>query len=129
MSLLRDVSLPAVTADPGLLRQVFVNLLGNALKFTRDAVAPQVEVGATSQHGQTVLYVRDNGVGFARESATRLFEPFQRLHGTHFQGSGVGLSIVKRIIERHGGRLWAESTPGEGSTFFFTLGPDPASPT
>jgi signal transduction histidine kinase len=122
-------ALPPVTADPSLLRQVFVNLLGNALKFTRDAAAPQVEVGATQQQGQTVLYVRDNGVGFARESAARLFEPFQRLHGAHFPGSGVGLSIVKRIIDRHGGRLWAESTPGEGSTFFFTLGPDPAAPT
>ena len=121
--------MPTVTADPGLLRQVFTNLLGNALKFSREAAAPQVEVGATQQQGQTVLFVRDNGVGFAREAATRLFEPFQRLHSGHFQGSGVGLSIVKRIVDRHGGRVWAESAPGEGSTFFFTLGPDPAAPT
>jgi signal transduction histidine kinase len=115
--------LPAVTADPGLLRQVFVNLLANAVKFSRGAPQPKVEVGAMSQQGQTVLYVRDNGVGFAPGAANRLFEPFQRLHDGQFAGSGVGLSIVKRIIDRHGGRLWAESSPGQGATFFFTLGP------
>ena len=115
--------LPEVTADPGLLRQVFVNLLANALKFTRDVPHPQVEVGAMTQQGQTVLFVRDNGVGFEPGAAARLFEPFQRLHDGRFPGSGVGLSIVKRIIDRHGGRLWAESSPGQGATFFFTLGP------
>lgn len=114
--------LPVVDADPGLLRQVFVNLVGNALKFSRESPAPQVEVGATQAEGQTVLFVRDNGVGFAREAATKLFEPFQRLHGARFAGSGVGLSIVRRIVERHGGRLWAESAPGQGATFYFTLG-------
>lgn len=115
--------LPAVTADPGLLRQVFVNLLANAMKFSCGVEQPQIEVGALTQQGQTVLFVRDNGVGFAASSARRLFEPFQRLHDGRFQGSGVGLSIVKRIIDRHGGRLWAESAPGQGATFFFTLGP------
>ncbi|MFO1329605.1 MAG: sensor histidine kinase [Rubrivivax sp.] len=114
-------TLPAIDGDPGLLRQVFVNLLGNALKFSRDAVPPRVEVGATQLQGQTVLYVRDNGVGFAPDAAARLFEPFQRLHGARFAGSGVGLSIVRRIVERHGGRLWAESEPGRGATFYFTL--------
>jgi signal transduction histidine kinase len=122
--------LPAVTADPGLLRQVFVNLLGNALKFTRDAAAPQVEVGMRRRSRDRPCCTCATTAWASHASRpTRLFEPFQRLHGAHFQGSGVGLSIVKRIIERHGGRLWAESTPGEGSTFFFTLGPDPAAPT
>jgi signal transduction histidine kinase len=115
-------ALPTVVADPGLLRQVFVNLIGNAVKFSRDVAAPQVEVGARSEPGGPVLYVRDNGVGFASAESPRLFEPFQRLHGQRYQGSGVGLSIVKRIVERHGGRVWAESEPGRGATFCFTLG-------
>jgi signal transduction histidine kinase len=114
--------LPTVTADPGLLRQVFVNLLANALKFSAGSAQPAVKVGAVTQDGQTVLYVCDNGVGFSSAEAGRLFEPFQRLHEGLFPGSGVGLSIVKRIIDRHGGRLWAESAPGQGATFFFTLG-------
>ena len=115
--------LPVVEADPALLCQLYVNLLGNALKFSREAQAPWGEVGALRQPGQTVLFVRDNGVGFAPQAAMRLFEPFQRLHGARYPGSGVGLSIVRRIVERHGGRLWAESQPGRGATFFFTLGP------
>lgn len=115
-------ALPTVVADPGLLRQVFVNLIGNAVKFSRDVASPQVEVGARTEPDGPVLYVRDNGIGFEHADAPRLFEPFQRLHGQRFQGSGVGLSIVKRIVERHGGRVWAESEPGRGATFCFTLG-------
>lgn len=115
--------LPRVHADPQLLRQVYVNLVGNALKFSREAASPQVELGACEQDGQQVLYVRDNGVGFDAERADGLFEPFRRLHGAQrFQGSGVGLSIVKRIVERHGGRVWAQSQPDAGATFFFSLG-------
>jgi signal transduction histidine kinase len=115
-------NMPSVSADPGLLRQVFVNLVDNAIKFSRDVDAPQVEIGALVDDGESVLYVRDNGIGFASTDAARLYEPFQRLHGQRFQGSGVGLSIVKRVVERHGGRLWAESAPGRGATFYFTLG-------
>jgi signal transduction histidine kinase len=114
--------LPTVEADPGLLRQVYVNLLGNALKFSRDASPPQIEVGALVQDGGHVLYVRDNGIGFPQDQAERLFQPFQRLHGQHYAGHGVGLSIVKRIVERHGGRLWAQARPDAGATFFFQLG-------
>jgi signal transduction histidine kinase len=114
-------SLPIARVDPGLLRQVFVNLIGNAIKFSRDTAEPAIEVGSRTEGRDTVLYVRDNGVGFAQAEAARLFEPFQRLHGQRFEGTGVGLSIVKRIVERHGGRLWAESEPGRGATFYFTL--------
>lgn len=114
--------LPPVRGDPGLLRQVLVNLIGNALKFSAEAHAPRVWVGHELRAGRPVFHVRDNGVGFAPEQAARLAQPFQRLHGTRFAGSGVGLSIVKRIVERHGGRLWAESRPGQGATFHFTLG-------
>lgn len=116
--------LPAVAADPALLRQVLVNLLGNARKFARQAQQPQVEVGSEpgAVGGAPVFYVRDNGVGFAADQAAGLFEPFRRLHGGQFAGHGIGLSIVKRIIERHGGRVWAEGRPGEGATFRFTLG-------
>lgn len=116
--------LPTVRADPVLLQQVFTNLVGNALKFSRGVPAPQVEIGAERQPGGPVFYVRDNGVGFdgGSPSAQHLGEPFLRLHGGRFAGHGVGLSIVKRIVERHGGRLWANSAPEQGATFYFTLG-------
>ncbi|MBC7956438.1 MAG: HAMP domain-containing histidine kinase [Cytophagales bacterium] len=113
--------LPTVEADPGLLRQVYVNLLGNAVKFSRDAHPPHIEVGAFARDGEQVLYVRDNGIGFDAAQAERLFEPFRRLHGQKYPGHGVGLSIVKRIVERHGGRLWAQAKPDAGATFFFSL--------
>ncbi|MGY4827004.1 sensor histidine kinase [Sphaerotilaceae bacterium SBD11-9] len=116
---LRD--LPVVEADPGLLRQVYVNLLGNAIKFSRDAQRPHIEVGAFVREGEQVCYVRDNGVGFDADQAERLFQPFRRLHGQRFAGHGVGLSIVKRIVERHGGQLWAQAQPNAGATFFFSL--------
>lgn len=115
--------LPTVEADPGLIRQVYVNLIGNALKFSRDAGAPQVDVGAYPEGGGHVMFVRDNGIGFDPASAERLFEPFQQLHATSFDGHGVGLSIVKRVVERHGGRVWARSGPGGGAAFYFWLGP------
>jgi len=113
--------LPVVDADPRLLRQVYVNLVGNAIKFSRNVSTPHVEVGASQDNGVATFYVRDNGIGFDGGSAQRLFEPFQRLHDASFPGHGVGLSIVKRIIERHGGRIWAESATGHGTTFYFTL--------
>jgi len=118
--------LPVVRGDAGLLRQVYVNLIDNARKFTRHRETPRIEVGALSQHGERVFYVRDNGVGFDADGASRLFEPFRRLHGGRFTGHGVGLSIVKRIVERHGGRIWADARLGEGATFMFTLGPQPS---
>lgn len=113
--------MPWVVADAALLRQVFANLVGNAVKFSRDAAEPRVTVGACEVEGQVRFCVHDNGVGFDTEQADQLFEPFRRLHGHAYPGHGVGLSIVKRIVERHGGRLWAESTPGQGTSFCFTL--------
>jgi PAS domain S-box-containing protein len=109
-------------ADPGLLRQVMQNLLDNALKFTSKHSRPRIEVGATSIDRDLVYFVKDNGVGFENEHADKLFNVFQRLHSdSEYEGTGVGLATVQRIIERHGGRIWAESSIGEGATFYFTL--------
>ncbi len=116
-------ALPTVTGDPALIRQLFDNLLGNAVKFTGGQSAPRIEVGVRRDGGEDVFCVRDNGVGFDAAHADRLFRVFSRLHGeTEFEGTGIGLSIVRRIVERHGGRVWAESEPGRGAAFFFTLG-------
>ncbi|HEY9027578.1 MAG TPA: ATP-binding protein [Burkholderiaceae bacterium] len=109
-------------ADPPLLRQVFVNLLGNAFKYTRDIAHAEIDVRVERQGGESVFAVRDNGPGFDMTRADRLFHAFQRLHTLdEFEGSGVGLSIVQRIVQRHGGRVWAHSAPGSGASFFFTL--------
>ncbi|HSI50008.1 MAG TPA: ATP-binding protein [Ideonella sp.] len=120
-------ALPQIDADPDLAQQVFVNLIGNALKFTAGAgsmaAAATVVIGALKHTGAPVLFVRDQGVGFDASQAERLFKPFHRLHGAQFAGSGVGLSIVKRILDRHGGRVWAESSPGQGATFYVSFGP------
>jgi signal transduction histidine kinase len=114
--------LPKVQCDPDLLRQVFTNLIGNAIKFANRSQRPQVEVAMLERDGDAVFLVRDNGVGFDPVAAQRLFKPFQRLHDRSYEGFGVGLSIVKRIIDRHGGRVWAEGQPGSGASFYFTLG-------
>jgi light-regulated signal transduction histidine kinase (bacteriophytochrome) len=118
--------LPAIDADPSLLRIVLVNLLSNAMKFTRDREPARIEVFAVDgSHAAPAIAVRDNGVGFAAEGAERLFGVFQRLHSqTDFEGSGVGLATVKRIVTKHGGRVWAEGETGVGATFFFSLGPE-----
>ena len=116
--------LAPTSGDPALLRQVLVNLLANALKFTRGRQPAVIEVGmmAPEEAGEAVYFVRDNGVGFDMDQADRLFVMFQRLyHPEEFEGSGVGLAMVRRIIERHGGRVWAESEPGAGATFYFAL--------
>jgi signal transduction histidine kinase len=110
-----------IDADRKLVRQVLVNLIGNALKFTSGVPHPEVHVGMTGAGGASVFFVRDNGVGFDAAQAKRLFKPFNRAHGSRFKGSGVGLSIVKRIVDRHGGRVWAESVPDRGSTFHFSF--------
>jgi PAS domain S-box-containing protein len=111
-----------VEADPALLKQVIANLIANALKFSRDSTPPRVQIGCERRPDATVYFVRDNGVGFDMQHAGKLFGVFERLHNAaEFEGSGVGLAIVKHIVERHGGRVWAQSEPGRGATFFFTL--------
>ncbi len=114
--------LPPCYADRILLKEVWVHLISNALKFTQTRHPASVEIGSHGRNGQTVYYVKDNGVGFDMKYAGKLFQTFQRLHRAEdYKGSGVGLSSVKRIIERHGGRVWAEGKVNEGATFYFTL--------
>ncbi len=112
----------SATGDPDLLRLVLENLLSNAWKFSRDADTAKIEFGVAQQAGGPAYFVRDNGVGFDMARAGRLFQPFTRLHGASaFEGSGIGLATVRRIIQRHGGRVWAQSEEGKGATIYFTL--------
>lgn len=115
--------LPACRADRALLKQVFVNLLGNALKFTQQRERTEVGVGFTETNNETVYFIRDNGIGFDMRELESLFLPFHRLtNARDFVGSGIGLALAKRIIERHDGRIWVESKKDSGTTFYFTLG-------
>lgn len=114
--------LPPVTGDRGMLKHVIINLVDNAIKFSSNEPAPQINVGAKSVDNKTTFYVQDNGVGFDEKYAHNLFGIFQRLHSEEeFPGTGVGLAIVQRIIHRHNGTIWAESQLGKGTTFYFTL--------
>lgn len=114
--------MPDVEADPILLRQVFTNLLSNAVKFTRKRQDAAIEVGAKKQNGRVVVFVKDNGAGFDPRYADKLFGVFQRLHRQEeYEGTGIGLATVQRIIHKHGGQVWAESQPGCGATFYFTV--------
>ncbi len=116
-------TLPFVECDPALMKQVFVNLLANAVKFTRPRNPAVIEVGVTSQDGARAVFVRDNGVGFSMKYANKLFGVFQRLHRSEdFEGTGVGLATVQRIIHKHRGRVWAEAALDKGATFYFTVG-------
>jgi signal transduction histidine kinase len=115
--------LPTLGIDRALMRQVFVNLIGNALKFTSHLDGPRIEVRAHRQGDEWVVAVADNGRGFDARRAGDLFKPFTRLHGGDVEGSGIGLTIVRRIVERHGGRVWAESPEGGGARFCFSLPP------
>jgi len=114
-----------VKGDPHLLRIVLQNVLENAWKYTALRDDPRVVFGVREQDGERVFFVRDNGTGFDMKHAEKLFAPFGRLHNQpEFTGTGIGLATVQRVVHRHGGRVWADSTPGEGTTLFFTLGTD-----
>jgi light-regulated signal transduction histidine kinase (bacteriophytochrome) len=117
--------LPCVQGDPTLLTQVYQNLIVNALKFSRPGANPVVRLGAKQLNGHVVLSVEDNGIGIKSDHLKQIFTPFTRLHGRdEYEGSGIGLAICAKAVERHHGEIWVESKPGEGSTFSFTLLPD-----
>jgi signal transduction histidine kinase len=110
-------------ADPDLTHVVLDNLIGNAVKYSSKKERPEIVIGKTDEGRDSAFFIRDNGAGFDMAKADKMFNPFQRFHTSHeFQGTGVGLATVKRIIERHGGSIWAESEVGEGTTFWFTFG-------
>jgi len=114
--------LPPIFGDQAMLRQVVMNLLSNAIKFTKFRETGMIEIGGWVENGENIYYVKDNGAGFDMEKADKLFCVFQRLHNPEtFEGNGVGLALVQRIIHRHGGRVWAEGKVNEGATFYFTL--------
>ena len=115
-------ALPSAHGDPSMIRQVFVNLLSNAIKFTRPKEKAVIEISGTTKGNENIYCVKDNGVGFDMQYINKLFGVFQRLHSAEeFEGTGVGLAIVQRIIYRHGGRVWGEGNVKEGATFCFTL--------
>jgi PAS domain S-box-containing protein len=117
-------TLPGLTCDSGLIHQVFTNLLSNALKYTRQRPQATIHIGSKEAEGEKIIFVRDNGVGFDMKYSSKLFGVFQRLHRPEeFEGTGVGLATVDRIIRKHGGRIWAEAQPDSGATFYFTLEP------
>jgi light-regulated signal transduction histidine kinase (bacteriophytochrome) len=104
-----------------MLQRVWMNLLDNAIKYTAPKPDARIEIGGTAGAGETIYFVRDTGVGFDMQYADKLFGVFQRLHGMEFPGTGIGLAIVKRIVARHGGRVWAEGKVGDGAIFYFAL--------
>ncbi|MBA4323183.1 MAG: hypothetical protein C0408_10240, partial [Odoribacter sp.] len=107
---------------PTYLKQVWTNLITNAVKFSSKNNKPVIKIGGHTKDGFNIYYIKDNGVGFNPEYSQKLYGVFQRLHKTdEFEGTGVGLAIVSRVITRHGGKVWAESEPGKGATFFFSL--------
>ena len=115
-------TLPCGYGDVALIKQVFINLLSNAIKFTRSKQMAVIEVGCRAEENENIYYVKDNGIGFDSKYADKLFFPFSRLSGTKkFEGTGIGLSIVQRIIGRHSGRVWAEGKVSEGAAFYFSL--------
>ena len=114
-------ALPPVRADPTLLRQVYANLLSNAVKYSGPADPARIEIGSFPENGHAVYFVSDNGVGFDMRYSDKLFQVFQRLHSDDYEGTGLGLAMVARIVDRHGGEIWAKGAPGEGATFYFTL--------
>lgn len=121
----RIEKLPVLRCNYGLMKQVFDNLISNAVKYTRPRRQAQIEIGHFERDANKIIFVRDNGIGFEMENAGRLFGVFERLHRSEeFEGTGVGLALVERIIRKHGGKIWTEARMGSGATFYFTLGED-----
>ena len=120
--------LPHAYADPAMVRRVFANLISNALKFVRQGEAARIEIGGSSHAGEPVYFVRDQGIGFDMGCVDRLFDGRGRLRPSEFEGHGIGLATVARLVRRHGGRVWAESEEGKGATFLFSLPPAPPIP-
>jgi PAS domain S-box-containing protein len=118
----RILPIPVATGDPSMVRQIWVNLIGNAIKFSSRSEKREIEIGSTTEKDETVYYIKDTGAGFDMSYVDKLFGVFQRLHTLNeFEGTGVGLAIVHRVVSRHNGRIWAESTLNQGSCFYFTL--------
>jgi len=114
--------LPDVYGDIATMRQVWINIISNAIKYTGGKPKPHIEIGSFEQQQQTVFFIKDNGVGFDSKYSNKLFKVFQRLHSAvEFEGTGVGLAIVEKIISRHGGKIWAEAELDKGATFYFSL--------
>ena len=114
--------LPDTTGDENLINQVWVNLISNAIKYSRNQVKAVIDIGGKTENGEVIFYIRDNGAGFDMKYADKLFGVFQRLHKARdFEGIGIGLANVNRIVMRHGGKCWAESEVGKGATFFFSV--------
>jgi light-regulated signal transduction histidine kinase (bacteriophytochrome) len=114
--------LPDMQADPNTIKQVWTNLISNAVKYSTKQAHPVIEIGNLSAANETIFFVKDNGVGFDAKYKDKLFKVFQRLHSAaEFEGTGVGLAIVEKIITKHGGRVWAEGEPGKGACFYFSL--------
>jgi len=122
-------NLPVIHADPNQINRVFQNLIGNALKFHREGVTPKIHVSAKKKVNEFVFAVSDNGIGMEEPYTDKIFEVFKRLHAIgEYHGAGIGLAIVKRIIDNHGGKIWVESELGKGSTFYFTIPVNPVNP-
>ena len=114
--------LPIVNADESMMEQVVINLISNAIKYSSKVEQPKIKVGHSIENSETIFFIADNGVGFSMEHYSKLFGAFQRLHSaSDFEGTGIGLLLVKRIIENHGGTVWAQGKENEGATFYFTI--------
>jgi light-regulated signal transduction histidine kinase (bacteriophytochrome) len=114
--------LPAAVCDARMIKQVWANLIANAVKYSSKREAPEIEIGTSNTDEETIYYIKDNGAGFEMKYARKLFTVFHRLHNdAEFEGTGVGLATVANIVGRHGGRVWADAKPNEGATFYFTL--------